>query len=217
MNFFIALHVYKGNNRNKGENIMLKSSKLLKTLLIALFLFLINSSYMAHCDSMEGPVIKASKKALDTGNLNYVLVWIKGENEEVIKTLFNKVNNDRSLNQDAKELAEMHFFETIVRLHRSGEGEPYSGIKPVGFKLEDGIEEADNAIETGSLKNVLKKLDDKYHAKANQLFKNLQLKKKYDVNDVNSGRMYVESYVSFIHYIEELFKGENHSNTKHIH
>ena len=29
-----------------------------------------------HCDTRDGPVVKAAIKALETGNLNYVLIWI---------------------------------------------------------------------------------------------------------------------------------------------
>ena len=31
----------------------------------------------AHCDTRDGPVVRAAKKALETGNLNYVLIRIK--------------------------------------------------------------------------------------------------------------------------------------------
>ena len=38
----------------------------------------------------------------------------------------------RKLNVEAKELADMYFFETLVRVHRTGEGAPYTGLKPAG-------------------------------------------------------------------------------------
>jgi hypothetical protein len=36
------------------------------------------------------------------------------------------------LGGDARRVAEHHFLGTVVRLHREGEGEPYTGIKPAG-------------------------------------------------------------------------------------
>lgn len=51
---------------------MLLKSKFAAMLLLASFIFTDISS--AHCDSMEGPVVKAAKKSLETGNINYVLV-----------------------------------------------------------------------------------------------------------------------------------------------
>ena len=118
---------------------------------------------LAHCDSMEGPVVKASIKALETGNINYVLIWVQARDEQEIKNLFEKVLHIRKLNDEAKELADMYFFETVVRVHRMGEGESYTGLKPAGYKPEEGIEAADIAIGKGSVENVLSHLDEKYH------------------------------------------------------
>ena len=38
----------------------------------------------------------------------------------------------RTLSDDARKLADMHFFETLVRVHCAGEGEPFTGLKPAG-------------------------------------------------------------------------------------
>jgi hypothetical protein len=166
---------------------------------------------------MEGPVVKASQKSLQTGNINYVLVWVRGEDELEIKALFDKVNKVRTFSPEAKELADMYFFETVVRVHRMGEGEPYTGLKTVGYHPEEGIEAADVAIEKNSVENILAHLDKKYHSKVNDLFNHLQLKKNYDVNDVKAGREYVEAYVHFIHYVEELFNGDKNTIKEHKH
>src|SRR3972149_6892356 len=187
---------------------MLLKSKLTAMLFLASFIFIFTSTASAHCDSMEGPVVKASIKALETGNLYYVLVWVRAEDEQEIKTMFDKVNKVRTLSLEAKELADMYFFETVVRVHRMGEGVGYTGLKPAGYKPEEGIEAADIAIEKGSVENVLSHLDEKYHQRVKELFNNLQSKKNYNVNDLTAGREYVEAYVHFIHYIEGLFNGE---------
>ena len=170
---------------------------------------------LAHCDSMKGPVVKASIKALETGNINYVLIWVQARDEQEIKNLFEKVLHIRKLNDEAKELADMYFFETVVRVHRMGEGESYTGLKPAGYKPEEGIEAADIAIEKGSVENVLSHLDEKYHQRVKELFNNLQSKKNYNVNDLTAGREYVEAYVHFIHYIEGLFNGEENKVEEH--
>ncbi len=121
------------------------------------------------------------------------------------------------MSPEAKELADMYFFETVVRVHRMGEGEPYTGLKTVGYHPEEGIEAADIAIEKNSVENILAHLDKKYHSKVNDLFNHLQLKKNYDVNDVKAGREYVEAYVHFIHYIEGLYNGEKNNVKEHLH
>ncbi|MBK6913048.1 MAG: hypothetical protein IPH11_05050 [Ignavibacteriales bacterium] len=198
---------------------MLHKSKIAAMLFLASFIFIFTNTASAHCDSVEGPVVKASQKALETGNLNYVFVWVRAEDEQEIKAMFDKVNKVRTLSPEAKELADMYFFETVVRVHRMGEGEPYTGLKPVGYHPAEGIEAADIAIEKNSVENILTHLDKKYHSKVKDLFDNLQSKKNYDVNDVTAGRKYGEAYVHFIHYVEGLFKGEDindtHNENKH--
>ncbi len=189
---------------------------LIVVLLIAVSAF---KTTLAHCDSIEGPVVKASQKALETGNVYYVLIWVRAEDEPEIITLFNKVNEVRTLSPEAKELADMYFFETVVRVHRMGEGVGYTGLKPAGYQPEEGIEAADIAIAENSLDQIYKHIDEEQNPKIKDYFADLQSKKDYDVNDLKAGREYVEAYVQFIHYVEAVFKGESvndiHSEHKH--
>lgn len=184
-------------------------------MLFILSLFLLVDFSLAHCDSMEGPVVKAAKKALEAGNVNYVLIWIKPKYETEVKVLFEKVINVRKLNSQAKELADMYFYETVVRLHRMGEGEYYTGLKPVDYKPPEGIEAADIALNTGSIDKLLIHIDKKYHNELKKLYDYVISKKDFDVNDIKAGRKFVDSYVHFIHYVEELF--DNNKHRIHVH
>src|ERR1035437_5664487 len=197
---------------------MLHKSIFVWMLFLVSFVFIFTNTVSAHCDSMEGPVVKASKKALESGNINYVLIWVRADDEKEIKVLFEKVLRVRQTGVEVKQLADMYFFETVVRLHRMGEGEGYTGLKPVGYKPEKGIEVADIAVETNSIDKLLANLDKKHHSKIKNYFADLQSKKNYDVNDVKAGREYVEAYVHFIHYVETLYSGnEKHSEKQHHH
>ena len=196
---------------------MLLKSKFALMLFLASFIFIFTNTASAHCDSMEGPVVKASQKALETGNINYVLVWVQAKDEKEIKEMFDKVNKVRTLSPEAKGLADMYFFETVVRVHRMGEGVGYTGLKPVGYQPEEGIEAADIAIEENSLDRVYAHLSEEYNPKIKDYFAELQSKKGYDVNDVKAGREYVAAYVHFIHYVEGLFKGEDVNETHNEH
>jgi hypothetical protein len=182
-----------------------------KILLITVFLSIILAftAVSAHCDSMDGPVVKASQKALETGNINYVLIWVRAEDEQEIKVMFDKVNQVRTLSPEAKELADMYFFETVVRVHRMGEGVVYTGLKPAGYQIDEGIEAADIAIAENSLDPIYAHLDETQNPKIKEYFTDLQSKKDYDVNDLKAGREYVASYVHFIHYVEGVFKEED--------
>jgi uncharacterized protein DUF6448 len=88
---------------------------------------------LAHCDGMDGPVVKAAQKALQTGDVNLLLIWVQKKSDEAeIQKVFAETMAMRKLGPDAKALADRYFFETLVRLHRAGEGAPYTGLKPAG-------------------------------------------------------------------------------------
>lgn len=76
----------------------------------------------AHCDTLDGPVVAAARKALDSGNVNLILVWVQKKDEGEIRNMFQKAVAVRKAGGQAKELADMYFFETLVRIHRAGEG-----------------------------------------------------------------------------------------------
>jgi hypothetical protein len=39
----------------------------------------------AHCDGLDGPVVPAARKALETGDVNLVLIWVQKSDEAEIK------------------------------------------------------------------------------------------------------------------------------------
>jgi len=160
----------------------------------------------AHCDMMDGPVIDAAKKALDTGNVNLVLIWVKHEDEGNIKKVFENTISVRKLSPQAKEMADMYFFETLVRIHRAGEGAPYNGIKPAGSDMGLAIPEADRAITDGSAEKLEKLLTTAMHEGIEKHFREVSEKKGFKAEDVKAGREYVDAYVRFMHYIEGVFE-----------
>jgi hypothetical protein len=172
--------------------------------LIAAGVFLPNKIF-AHCDGMDGPVIKAAQKALETGNVNLVLIWVIKNDEVEIKKAFQRTLAVRKLNPQARELADMYFFETLVRVHRAGEGQPYTGLKPAGRDLEPAIPTADKAIESGKLEPLLKILTETVQAEVRERFKAVAAHKRFKPDDVEAGREYVEVYVPFVSYIERIY------------
>ena len=176
------------------------------------------NNLFAHCDGMDGPVISAAKNALDTGDINLVLFWVQKKDEAELKKAFQKTMAVRKLNPEAKELADMYFFETLVRIHRAGEGAPYTGIKPAGRDLGPAVPAADKAIIDGKLEPLYKILIDKLHEGLHEKFKKVMKKKDFKKNDVDAGREFVEAYVPFVHYVEGLYdaaaKAGGHSHSQ---
>ena len=157
---------------------------------------------LAHCDGIDGPVVAAAQKALEAGNVNGVLIWVQKTDEAEIRKAFEKTLAVRKLSSGAKELADMYFFETLVRVHRIGEGAPYTGLKPAGRDLGPAIPAADRAVGAGSLDPLLVLLTDEVRGGAAARFKQLNAKKSFRPDDVDAGREYVNAYVEFIHYVE---------------
>lgn len=163
-----------------------------------------SSSVFAHCDTLDGPVVAAARKALDASNINYALVWVKKNDEKEVRQAFDKVLSVRKAGGQAKELADMYFFETLVRVHRLGEGAPYTGLKPAGY-IERPIAAADKAMETGKLGDVEKLVSARMVEGLHRHFEQLMRIKKYDPNDVDAGRAFSNAYVEYVHYVERLY------------
>src|ERR1041384_6920551 len=131
----------------------------------------------AHCDSLDGPVVKAAQRALAESDINLALIWVQKEDEREIKRAFEKTLAVRKLGPEAKELADLYFFETLVRVHRAGEGAPYTGLKPAGRDLGPAIPAGDKALETGDVAPVRALLSKELEHGLHQRFKEAMSKK----------------------------------------
>src|SRR5512146_3244430 len=159
----------------------------------------------AHCDGLDGPVVKAAQTALENGDLNQVLIWVRPEDEDEIKKAFGETLAVRKLNPQAQTLADRYFFETLVRVHRAGENAPYSGLKPAGRDLGPAIPAADRALESGSAEPLLKLLTELVQKGTQEHFKDAIAKKDFSRDDIEAGRAYVKAYVEYVHYVERLY------------
>ncbi|MGA8968706.1 MAG: DUF6448 family protein [Pseudolabrys sp.] len=161
---------------------------------------------LAHCDGLDGPVVGAARIALQTGDLNRVLIWVRPDDISEIRRAFNEALATRKLGPQAQELADRYFFETLVRIHRAGEGAPYTGLKPAGRNLGPAIPAADKAVETGSLDELTNLLTAAVRQELHTHFHDVVAKKSFRTDDIAAGREFIESYVTFIHYVEGLYK-----------
>lgn len=156
----------------------------------------------AHCDTLDGPVVLTAMKALEKGDVTSVLKWVKKEHEGEIRDLFKKTLAVRSQGPEAKELADRYFLETLVRLHRAGEGAPYTGLS--AEPVEPIIAAADQALEKGSVEDLVKHVTEAVASGIRKRFAATAEKKKHADDGVAAGREFVEAYVDFTHYVERL-------------
>jgi hypothetical protein len=161
---------------------------------------------LAHCDGLDGPVVKSARAALEARNLALVAIWVQPADELEIRRAFEQTLAVRSLSPQAKELADRFFFETVVRVHRAGEGAPFTGLKAAGQDLGPAIPAADKALEERSLEPLLKLLTETMRDRLRQHFNEALTARTYDAADVAAGRDYVRAYVEFIHYVERLYE-----------
>ena len=172
----------------------------------------------AHCDTLDGPVVTEARVALEKGDVTPVLKWVKVKDENEIRTVFKKVLAARSSGKEAKEIADLHFFETLVRLHRAGEGAAFTGLEPAGT-IEPAVAAADKAIEAGSVDELAKEIGKSAEKAVRDRFGRLMSAKKHKDESVGAGREYVEAYVEYVHFVEGLHNtitavGAHHEHAK---
>ena len=187
-------------------NINRKNTRGLRFGLVPLFilsmLILSTNETFAHCDTMDGPLIADARKALGKYNVNYVLKWVSAANESEIRDAFNLVMKVKGLSPEAKELSEKYFFDILVRIHRAGEGEPFTGVKPSGTPIDDKVLAADKSIEIGNLSPLKNMVSKDILQELTKRFNKVMSLKNFDVNNVAAGREYIEAYVQFFKFAE---------------
>ncbi len=187
----------KGNQNRKRD-----FKKWISSLFISSLLILSANTLYAHCDTMDGPVIKDAKIAIEKNNVNYILKWIQPKDEAELRNAFNLTIKVRTLSRDAGILADKYLFETLVRLHRSGEGMPFTGVKPSGTPIDEKIEAADRSLEIGNLSPLKSLVPKETLPELEVRFKKVMSLRNFDVNNVSEGREYVEAYVRFFKFAE---------------
>ncbi|MDH3838545.1 MAG: DUF6448 family protein, partial [Desulfobacteraceae bacterium] len=121
---------------------------------IGLLCTALSKNAFAHCDTLDGPVVQTARIALEKGDVKPLLKWVRADDEKEIRVAFQKTLAVRAKGAKAKELADMYFFETLVRIHRAGEGAPYTGLKP-GEAVDPAVALADKALESGSVDKLV--------------------------------------------------------------
>lgn len=172
-------------------------------LVVLAVVYLVPDQVMAHCDSLGGPVIQDARLALEMNDPTPVLKWINKEQEDEIRGVFKQTMTVRAAGDDAKVLADRYFFETLVRIHRAGEGEAFTGLKPAN-RVDAGIDAADKALLSGSAGELATHMAAAVSEGIQKRFARAQERKKHAMVDVESGREYVAAYVDYIHFVESI-------------
>lgn len=176
--------------------------RLLSLLASALALAFPSRSF-AHCDTLDGPVVVDAQAAFAAGDVTPVLKWVKADREAEIRTAFTEALAVRTLSPAAAAFADRYFFETVVRIHRAGEGAPYTGLKPAGSG-DAALVVADRAIAEGKIDVLVSEVTTKVDRVLRARYAELERSREHRDHHVAAGRAFVAAYVSFIHLYENL-------------
>lgn len=155
----------------------------------------------AHCDTLDGPVVADAKSALGKGDVTPVLKWVGKGSEEEIRKAFANALKGRSGNDSERKQADIRFFETLVRVHRAGEGGIFTGLKPVDT-ADPGLVAADKALADGSVAELSDAITGSVREGLHKRFAEVLEKKKHADDSVEAGRAYVAAYIAYAHYVE---------------
>jgi hypothetical protein len=177
-------------------------------------------SARAHCDALDGPVAKVVQKALETGNINPVLAYAPATAETEIRAAFDRSRKVRELSPDVKTLADHAFMETVIRLHRAGEGAAYTGLKPAGADYGPVIPAAEHAVQSGDLTKLkavlVEEIEHALHERLANVrkFQSVSLEPK-TVAEVPHARERVSAELGFITFAEFLRQAAHGKGAEH--
>jgi hypothetical protein len=173
------------------------------SLFVALLLGVSPTIARAHCDALDGPVVKAARAALEGRDVAKVMPWIGAEHAADVRDAFERTLRVRASGGDALALADTWFFETVVRLHRAGEGAPFDGLKPAG-QTAPLVVAVDKTLEAGSVDALVARVSEHVSAGVREHFTRANEAQRHAADSVDAGRRFVAAYVAYMHYVEGL-------------
>lgn len=179
---------------------------------IAKLLGLFVRTASAHCDTEDGPAATDGRRALETGNVNIALKWVRQGDEEEVRDAFARAVAVRDLSPEARDMADRSFLEVLIRVHRAGEGAHFDGIKPAGAHVPPQVVAADEALSSGRIDPLRGLVDDERWDELERRFDRAMALKGFDVDDLAAAREYMEAYVSFFKYAEGHDHGDQYAH-----
>lgn len=181
-------------------------SRVASFLTAVLFLLFPASSAFAHCDALDGPVVTAARSAIEKRDVTPVLKWVAADSEAEVRDAFARALSVRALSPEAREVADRFFFETVVRLHRAKEGEPFEGLKPAGRDPGPAVRAADRSIEQGSPDAAVRLVSERAAEAVRRLHSRVLAARSRADESSAAGREFTAAYATYVHFVENLYR-----------
>jgi hypothetical protein len=146
-----------------------------------------------HCDALDGPVVTAARSALAAMNVDLVLPFVHVEGEAEVRDAFDQTVKAAASGGEACDVAARWFFETVVRVHRAGEGASFTGLKPAGLDVGPVIPAAERALESGSPDELVEILCREVTEQVGLRLQRAQALRPHAEDGIAAGREYVEA------------------------
>ncbi len=173
-----------------------------------------------HCDSLDGPVVTAARDALDRDDVNVVLPYVPESAEAEVRRAFDLTRKARVQGSEAREVADLFLFETVVRVHRAGEGAPYTGLKPAGLDVGPVIPLAERAIDLGEPRELATFLADAVAGEVTTRLASVSDAKAHVAEGVSEARRYVSAMLGLQVWAHKLYGAIHaaaHESAEHGH
>lgn len=158
----------------------------------------------AHCDALDGPVVNDARAALAAADVTPVLKWVAEEDEAEVRAAYRQTLIVRAAGPEAEALADRYFFETVVRLHRTFEGAPYTGLQPAGLDPGPAVRAADAALASASLDDLKEMILREVAHGLEERFDAMMHARSHADHNPEAGRHFVHAYVEFVHFAKRL-------------
>jgi hypothetical protein len=146
-----------------------------------------------HCDSLDGPVVAAAREALRREDVSLVLPYVPAASEVEVEDAFGLSLKAREQGAEARDVSDRWFFETVVRLHRAGEGAPFTGLKPAGLSVGPVIPVAEQTIRDEDPRPLIDLLTQVVRDETDQRFRRMLTLKAQADRGGDAARRYVSA------------------------
>lgn len=169
-----------------------------------------------HCDTLDGPVVTAARQALDDGDVDLALAFVPEDAEQEIIEAFHLARKARAQGADAREVADLYFFDTVVREHRRGEGAPHTGLEPAGLDVGPVIPLAERAVDTGHADELVAFLRAAVSDEAERRLNHVRELGVGASGGVPAARAYTSAMLGFLVWAHQTWKAV-HAEAHHAH